>query len=65
MTAAYTSLGIVYQQMMQHKLSIDNYEKARAIMVEDGTHLEELQALCNNLGNAYKAMEVSPLIQGM
>lgn len=54
------TLGVTYQKLGNPWKSIQCYEKAKELLESEfSADPEELQTICNNLGNAYQSTEVS------
>lgn len=57
MTAA--SLGRGYQELGNHHKSVEHYERAKSLMEADFLcDPNDLEVVCNNVGNEYKRLEV-------
>ena len=54
----YRSLGEGYEANGSSRRSIENYEKAKDILVQIGD-MDGLRAVCNNMGNSYETIGVS------
>ena len=54
----YRSLGQNYEAVGNSSNSTKYYEEAKAILEQRKGNWKELQAVCNNLGNAYETLEV-------
>ena len=54
----YRSLGQNYEAVGDSSNSTKYYEEAKAILEQRKGNWKELQAVCNNLGNAYETLEV-------
>lgn len=55
----YRSLGVGYERLGNSRKSIENYEFAKTILVDSAGDLDELRAVCNNMGNSYESIGVS------
>ena len=53
------SLGQNYEAVGDSSNSTKYYEEAKAILEQREGNWKELQAVCNNLGNAYETLEVN------
>ena len=54
----YRSLGEGYEANGNSRRSIENYEKAKDMLVQIGD-MDGLRAVCNNMGNSYETIGVS------
>ena len=55
----YRSLGSSYERLENSRKSVENYEKAKDILVHNNGDRDELRAIYNNMGSSYESLSVS------
>ena len=54
----YRSLGSTYEKLENSRKSVENYEKAKDILIDNNGDRDELRAIYNNMGNSYESLSV-------